>query len=386
MFVITNTLLIKITGRVIKKESKEFTMFGIDLQYKIFGILVRDWAFLLFILLGVFVSSKIFYTFSNKIIKKFFIKVDSKFAYILIDMIEEPLIVIFSILSVWYSFYQMEVTVEFLGNLKKVLTFLIVVDIAWGISRLFNAITNEYVVKFVENTETTLDDVLLPVVRRFILFIIWSIAILFILQENGFNVSAVVGSFGIGGIAFALAARQTFTDIIAGFLLFMDQHITIGDRIQLTGNESRRLIDGNVVHMGVRCVYLKSRYEGRIISIPNSVVANQDVVNVENEKGRQMFAVYKLHPNTAPEKIKLAMKILKTIVKANENTTEVVVTGFIGVSEISRDITLLYWIVPEASNLKTRTAINLEIITQFEENKIEFTVKTDYRYQQDVIY
>jgi hypothetical protein len=45
---------------------------------------------------------------------------------------------------------------------------------------------------------------------------------------------------------------------------------------------------------------------------------------------------------------------------------------------------LLYWIEPEASNLETRTAINLEIIRRFEENDIQFTEKGRYEYQKKV--
>ena len=73
------------------------------------------------------------------------------------------------------------------------------------------------------------------------------------------------------------------------------------------------------------------------------------------------------------EQVSLAMDLLKQIADSDPDTKEKVVSGFFAITEYSRDIMLLYWVKPEASNLKTRTRINLEIIRQFKKNNIELT-------------
>lgn len=188
---------------------------------------------------------------------------------------------------------------------------------------------------------------------------------------------------GIGGLAFALAAQHTVGNLIGGLNIFLDRHFKPGTRIQFR-SESGEPIDGVVENIGFRTMKVKTRYEGRVVNVPNSTVANQAVVNVDSEAGRQMFAVYKLAPSTKHDKIEVALKLLKDIARSHENTTDVAVTGFVQVSEVSRDIMLLYWIKPDASNLKTRTAINLEIVKQFEEHGINFTDRVHYEYQKEV--
>jgi small-conductance mechanosensitive channel len=120
-----------------------------------------------------------------------------------------------------------------------------------------------------------------------------------------------------------------------------------------------------------------------VVVIPNSVVAGRNIVNVESESGRQVFQVFRLAPDTSADKIEKAMKILKSSVKDTEGTKELAVTGFISANEISRDVMLLYWVVPEASNVKTRTQINLNIVRAFEHEGIQFTDRAEYHYQKD---
>jgi small-conductance mechanosensitive channel len=115
------------------------------------------------------------------------------------------------------------------------------------------------------------------------------------------------------------------------------------------------------------------------------MIAAADIVNVETEKGRQVFAVYRLTPKMSSEKVSAAMDILKQIAKDDSDTQEKVVSGFFAITEYSRDIMLLYWVKPDASNLKTRTRINLEIIRQFEENDIRLVKASPVHTKMDQV-
>jgi MscS family membrane protein len=147
--------------------------------------------------------------------------------------------------------------------------------------------------------------------------------------------------------------------------IFMDKPFTVGDRIQVRG------YDGVVEAVGLRTTKIRTRYEGRIVTIPNLTVAEAEIVNVDTENGRQIFAVYRLTPEMDEDRIALALDILRRIAESDPDTREKVVTGFFAITEYSRDIMLLYWVKAEASNLKTRTRINLEIVRQFRENDIQ---------------
>jgi MscS family membrane protein len=185
------------------------------------------------------------------------------------------------------------------------------------------------------------------------------------MDNAGLDVFSILAGLGIGGLAFALAAQETVGNFFGSIAIFIDKPFKVGDRIQVRGH------DGVVKAVGLRSTRIRTRYEGRIVTIPNSMVARADIVNVESENGRQVFSVYRLTPDMNEKQISSAMDLLKQIAQSDADTKEKVVSGFFAISEYSRDIMLLYWIKPGVSNLKTRTRINLDIIRKFKEKQIE---------------
>jgi len=167
-------------------------------------------------------------------------------------------------------------------------------------------------------------------------------------------------------------------------LIYTDGHFKVGDRIQV--RSERGHIDGVVTDIGLRTSTVKTRYEGRYVNIPNSFLTDRDVVNVETEKGRQLFAVYKLAHDTTADEIKKFIAMLKDSVKSTAGTKETVVAGLIAVSEIALDVMLLYWVHDDSSNVKTRTEVNLKIIEGMTRENIKFSDRTMITYNKDVQY
>jgi len=131
---------------------------------------------------------------------------------------------------------------------------------------------------------------------------------------------------------------------------------------------------------------VKTRYEGRYVNIPNSFLTDRDVVNVDSENGRQMFAVYKLTHDTTAEEIKKFIQMIEDAVKTTAGTKETVISGLIAVSEIALDVMLLYWIDDDASKVKTRTEINLKILEGMASQNITFSDRTIITYNKDIQY
>jgi MscS family membrane protein len=339
---------------------------------------LTDWMQAAAIIIGALVLGKIIYWVIGKTIKKLASKTRTRLDDILVDMLEEPVVLTIIILGIWHGLGTLSfplpvddkgveikdaLTVEMI--IDKAIIGLIICNIAWLITRVFDALVEEYLIPFAKKTESDLDDQLVPLIRKAMKISVWVIAIIMAMDNAGLDVFSIMAGLGIGGLAFALAAQETVGNFFGSVAIFIDKPFKVGERIQVHG------YDGVVTAVGLRSTRIRTRYQGRIVTIPNSRVARADIVNVESENGRQIFTAYRLTPDMNDQQVEQAMALLKKIAQEDPDTQEKVVTGFYGITEYSRDIMLLYWIRPETSNLKTRTRINLEIIRQFKAHSLE---------------
>jgi len=345
-----------------------------------YGNTVYQWFIAAMMIIGALVVGKVLYWLIGKTIKRLAAKTRTRLDDILVDMCEEPLVFAVVIVGIYYGLrWPLTISKDADEIIDKVVKALIIVDLAWLITRVFDALVEEYLIPFARKTESELDDNLVPVIRKGMQISVWTIAVITAMDTAGIPVVSLLTGLGIGGLAFALAAQETVGNFFGSIAIFIDKPFRVGDRIQVEG------YDGAVTSIGLRTTKIQTRYQGRIVTIPNMRVARADIVNVDSENGRQIFAIYRLTPDMNDEQVKLAMSILKQSAEADEDTQEKVVTGFFAITEYSRDVMLLYWIKPEASNLKTRTRINLDIIRRFKENNIQLVKATPVHTKLDKV-
>ncbi len=350
------------------------------LALSFYGNKLSQWALAALMIVGAVIVGKILYWLIGKTVKQLAAKTRTRLDDILVDMLEEPIVFAVVIIGIYYGLkWPLKLPGAIPEYIDKGVLVLIILDVAWLITRVFDSLVEEYLIPFARKTESDLDDHLVPVIRRGMQISVWSIAIITAMDTAGVKVFSLLAGLGIGGLAFALAAQETVGNFFGSIAIFMDKPFRIGDRVQVEG------YDGVVTDIGLRSTKIRTRYEGRIVTIPNMRVARADIVNVDSENGRQIFAVYRLTPDMNDEQVQLAMEILKSCAKADEDTQEKVVTGFFAITEYSRDVMLLYWIKPDASNLKTRTRINLDIIRRFKENNLQLVKATPVHAKTDEV-
>ncbi|MBM4026017.1 MAG: mechanosensitive ion channel family protein [Planctomycetes bacterium] len=323
---------------------------------------ILEWLQAFLIVVGAVVLGRGLYWLIGKTIKRMATKTRTQLDDILVDMLEEPIVCGVIILGIWYGLQTLTLPPVVDGAVHKVISVLLILDTAWLVTRVLDSLIREYLVPFARRTESDLDDHLVPIISKGVRGSIWAIALITAMHNAGIQVLSVLAGLGIGGLAFALAAQDSVANFFGSIAIFLDKPFRVGQRIQVQG------YDGVVTAVGLRSTKIRTRYEGRIVSIPNQSIARSDIVNVETENGRQIFAVYRLTPEMDEAQIVKAMEVLRQIAADDPDTQERVVTGFFAITEYSRDIMLLYWIKPDASNLRTRTRINLEIVRQFQEH------------------
>jgi len=103
-----------------------------------------------------------------------------------------------------------------------------------------------------------------------------SISIILVLDNYGVQVSALVTTLGIGGLAVSLAAQDTLSNMVSGIILVIDQPFRIGDRVEVQGVGLD--VRGEVVDIGLRSTRIRT-YDNQMVIVPNSSISKNQVIN-----------------------------------------------------------------------------------------------------------
>ena len=341
-----------------------------------YGNTIQEWLISFGIILAVVLLGKVVYWVFSKVIKTFTAKSKTKLDDIIVDLVEEPVIFMLIAGGIWFAFTLLKMPEAFTSAINNSLHIIIAALLGWLLVRLFDALYDGILVPWSESTENDLDDQLMPILRKGIRTIIWLMAIVIGLNNAGYNIGAILAGLGIGGLALAMAAKDTVSNIFGGITIFVDQPFRINDRVQIDG------YDGTIIEIGMRSTRLRT-LAGRIVTIPNSTFTDAPVENVSREPSRKISLDLGLIYDTTPEQIEQAIQILKDLVGKNEHTEEKVIISFNAFGDFAMNIMCIYYITSGANIAETQTEINLEILRQFNANQLEFAFPTQTLYNID---
>ncbi len=156
---------------------------------------------------------------------------------------------------------------------KKYFLTILIIIIGFIAQRIISGVTGWYKEKVASKTTTKLDDEAMPLIRRVLKVLIWVIILLIILPLYGINISALIATLGVSSLAIALAAQDTISNIISGFMIMVDSPFRVGDKIQLPSGEVVTVLD-----VGVRRSKFLSE-DKAIIIVPNLELSKSKIVN-----------------------------------------------------------------------------------------------------------
>jgi len=335
-----------------------------------YGNTIGEWSISLLYIFGAIIIGKVLFWASSKFIKKLTSKTKTKLDDILIDMLEEPAVFAIVIIGLWFAMARLDFSEGVHNFLMNVFNALITINVTWLVSRIFTSLVDEYIRPLTEKSESDLDDQLLPILKKGIKSVIWILGIIVALNNAGYDVGALIAGLGIGGLALAMAAKDTVSNIFGGFTIFTDKPFKLNDRIRLNG------YDGIVIEIGIRSFRLRT-LDGTVVTIPNSQITGDSVENVTLEPTRKIVLNLGLTYDTTPENMEKAMTILNNIAAKNiPAITDGYKIAFNSFGDFSLGILFIYYITKDADILGTQTTINLEILSQFNENNLDFAFPT----------
>ena len=260
------------------------TLIGNDL---IFGITVSIVIILLSLLLAKLISFLL-----REIIKPFVQKTKSNIDDKILEVVESAtfrLIILggfyFSVNNLRYGYFLNNENEEsffkksypfvdkFLLFADNVLYLALILIILLLIYRIITILFDWYAEKINAGDNRNLSGSLFPLLKKVSKILIAALAVVIVLSRFDVNISAFIVSLGVGSLAIALAAQDTISNMIAGFIIMIDRPFRIGDRIKY-GTET-----GDVVEIGIRSTKILD-FDNNLVIMPNNEIVKSKIVNV----------------------------------------------------------------------------------------------------------
>jgi len=352
------------------------TVFLSFLQEKIYHNTIQHWLIAGAIVVASVVLARAIYWLLSKILLSFARHTESDLDDLIIKRIDTPVALGIVLIGFRFAIEQLTFTRVIDNYLQRGFVFMSAITITWLLTRVIRSIIEVYFRQLAEKDHLVADRQMINFSQKAALVIMWSLGIVVGLNNAGFDVGALIAGLGIGGLAVALAAQDTVKNIIGGLIIFIDKPFVIGDRVKISG------FDGFVVYTGMRSTRIRT-LEGRLVTIPNHLFTDNSIENVTMELSRRVVNTISLVYETPPARVDEAVNLLRKIanehpaVHANETAVY-----FQKLNTYSLDIEFIYFIKKEADILLTQHEINLQVLQQFNDAKLEFAYPTEVQLQK----
>ena len=255
---------------------------------------------------------------------------------------------------------------EFIGKLADHFCFLFLffslVVLIW---KTIIAIVDWYEKDIASKTETKLDEKIVHSVRKVMKVFLFVFIIMTVADHFDLPISKVWAMAGIGSLAVALAAKDTFANMISGVIILFDRPFLVGDRIELADGTF-----GDVVDIGLRSTKILS-FDNTIHIIPNAELSNQRITNhtypdIKLKVAQTIGVAY----GSNMEKVK---DILNGILRDSPDVLNDPPWGvwFKEFGDSSLNLFMRYWISDYTNKFTIIDGINMEIHRRFGEENIE---------------
>lgn len=337
----------------------------------LFGVSIEKLAIFFIIITITFIIRSVFFYVIDKKIIALLKKTKTEFDDLVINALRTPL----SYLILLQGFYLAILSLD----LPEKIGLVEIADILHGIYILvFSFIMLYFVFKIIDviafflyreakKTDSTIDDQLVPLLVKSLRVLVVTLGILFILQNFGYNVTSLLAGLGLGGLAFALAAQNTVSNLFGSITIFSDKPFQLGDWIQIGD------IEGTVEDVGFRTTRVR-RFDQALVTVPNSQFINTGIINYSAMKKRRIDFYLGITYGTSVSKVKEVVAGIKKIIEDDEKFDHsfymVKFTEF-GAYSLNIFIYCFTKTIDWAESLGIREEFNLKIMQLLEELGVE---------------
>ncbi|MDD3190743.1 MAG: mechanosensitive ion channel family protein [Candidatus Pacebacteria bacterium] len=274
--------------------------------------------------------------------------------------------------AIFYSvfllgFYQSLLFIKFLdgyaiyfSDLIKSLTVLIW---ASAISKIIQIIIGFLGSRVAAKSKYSLDTEMVPLFKNISSLIVWFVGAAILLKVWNLNITPLLASAGIVGLAVAFAAQDTIAHLFGGISIYFDKPFRAGDRIQLDSGEI-----GDVLEIGIRSTKIKT-FDETVIIIPNSIIASSKIVNYNKPKSKIKVKIdVSLAYGTDVKKAKKA--ILDVLQNAEDVETDPAPSVYLtDMGDFALRFLAIVWVANPKKQFEIRTSLTEKLYTMILKEK-----------------
>ena len=344
------------------------------IDYTIFNNSVLQ--YLLFsgaIVLSIVIGRIVYYIFRTYL-RKLTNKSKTKFDDYLVDIIEEPVVLLIVSGGVWLGARFLTLNEGGSKFFHNVVLTLLAITATWFLVRFFDMLITAYIEPFTEKSKSKLDDQILPIIRKSVKTVIVVLGTIVILSNLGYDILSILAGIGIGGLAIALAAQDAVKNIIGGITIFWDKPFQIDDWIEISGKA------GSVQEVGMRSTRIKT-VGGTHVVVPNSAIVDTIVENYSKRtRRRQVINIGLVYETTADEMDKAIEIIRHTITGIDGIDHDDLAIRFVNFGAYSLDLEIVYWITDNDNWKMIIHQVNMGIKRNLDDAGIDMAFPTETHY------
>ena len=265
----------------------------------------------------------------------------------------------------------LELDIESLSVVKR-LTRIIFTVASVVLSHHLVDVIAMYFEKLAKDSENKFDDILVPLVKKTGKFFVIAVGVVAIGDSLSLDMKGILTGLGIGGLAFALAAKDTLSNLFGSLTVLIDRPFRIGDWVTI-GN-----IEGIVEEVGLRSTRVRTFYDS-LITVPNGTLTNVHVDNYGQRRARRLSTTIGVQYDTDPKKLEAFCEGIRELILQHPTTKkEGFHVYFNSMGDFSLNILLyVFFVVPDWSEeLKGKHRLLMDIVRLGEKMGVDFAFPT----------
>lgn len=341
-------------------------------NYQWLGNTAYDYLLAAVIFVGLLIVLKLFQVLILSRLKKLAEKTKTEFDDILIEIFRKIKPPFYFLVALYFSIKALALPDVVNTVVNVAFIVVLVYEVIRALERLLDYFMGKYTGKIEEEGEESRETSIsmLRTLKLIIRIVLWVVGLIMVLSNLGVDITSLVASLGIGGIAVALAVQNILSDVFSSFSIYLDKPFVVGDFIQIGGDM------GTVEKIGIKTTRLRTP-QGEELVISNKELTSARVQNFRRmERRRNAFNIGVIY-GTDAEKLKKIPELCQGVVSAVE-MAEFDRCNFVSFGDSSLNFELVYYVnsIDYAEFLNVAEKVNLGLYQKFEQEGIEFAYPT----------